>query len=77
MHDNALVHTVSVAQAAVLECEFQHIDHPLYSPDMATRNYYLFGYLKKYLCGRRFNDEDELKGAGSSAFCSQTKRIYF
>ncbi|XP_044264614.1 histone-lysine N-methyltransferase SETMAR-like [Tribolium madens] len=60
LHDNAPVHTAGVTQAAILDCGFQQIDHPPYSPDMAPSDYYLFGYLKKDLRGRRFSDELEL-----------------
>lgn len=77
LHDNAPVHTAGVAQAAILECGFQQIDHPPYSPDMAPSDYYLFGYLKKDLRGRRFNDEVELKEAVLAHFADKPKDYFF
>lgn len=63
LHDNAPVHTAAVAKAAVRECGFTELDHPPYSPDMAPTDYYLFSKLKKYLRGKRFSNDDELKAA--------------
>jgi len=53
----------NVGQAAVLECGFEEICHPLYSPDMTPSDYHLFPKLKKHLRGQRFLTDDELKYA--------------
>ena len=42
LHDNAPVHTVAVAKAAVKECGFKEIEHPPYSLNLAPCDYYLF-----------------------------------
>jgi hypothetical protein len=34
--------------------------HPLYSPDLAPSNFYLFDSLKDRLQGQHFEDEDQL-----------------
>ena len=44
-----------VGQAAVLECGFEEMRHPPYSPDLAPRDYHLFPNLKKHLHGQRFS----------------------
>lgn len=36
LHDNAPVHRSHVAQAAIRECGFEQLDHPPYSPDLAS-----------------------------------------
>ena len=59
LHDNAPVHTVAVAKAAVDECGFEEIEHPPYSPDLAPSDYYLFSKLKKDLRGKKFDDDDD------------------
>ena len=59
LHDNAPVHTAAVAKAAVKECGFKEIQHPLYSPDLAPSDYYLFSKLKKDLRGRKVDEEEE------------------
>jgi hypothetical protein len=37
--------------------------HPLYSPDLAPSDFYLFGYVKRCLAGRSFEDVDQLLAA--------------
>ncbi|KAG5322413.1 MOS1T transposase, partial [Pseudoatta argentina] len=58
-HDNAPTHSFAVV-AKLMELRFQLVSHPLYSPDLASSDYYLFPNLKKWLAGRRFysNQED-------------------
>jgi hypothetical protein len=34
--------------------------HPPYSPDVAPSDFYLFGYVKRYLAGLSFEDADQL-----------------
>jgi hypothetical protein len=36
---------------------------PTYNPDLAPSDYHLFLHLKKFLGGKRFNDDDDLKDA--------------
>jgi histone-lysine N-methyltransferase SETMAR len=47
LHDNAPAHRSQLGQAAVLECGFEEMLHPLYSPDLAPSDYDLFPNLKK------------------------------
>ena len=63
LHDNAPVHTARVARRAILNCGFEELYQPPYSPDLAPSDYYLFGHLKKELRGKRFADDNELKSA--------------
>ena len=46
LHDNAPVHKSRIAQAAIRECKFEQLNHPPYSPDLASSDYYLFRNLK-------------------------------
>ena len=39
------------------------MDHPLYSPDLAPSDFHLFLHLKKFLGGKRYDDDDDLKDA--------------
>jgi len=54
-NDNAPVSKVAVAKAAVKECDFEEIEHPSYSPDLAPSDYYLFSKLTKDLQGKKFD----------------------
>jgi hypothetical protein len=44
---------------------------------MTLSDYYLFGYLKKYPCGRRFKDDNELKAAVVARFEDKPKEYFF
>ena len=59
--DKPLSHTSNIAQAKKHELGFEALPHPPYSPDMAHSDYYLFPYLKRKLCGRRFESNEEVK----------------
>lgn len=61
LNDNALAHTLKIAEIAIRDCGFEETSHPPYSPDLAPSYFYLFRLLKKHLHGRRFSDDDELK----------------
>ena len=61
--DNAPVHNSKVAIAAAKECKFEIISHPPYSPEMAPSDYHMFGNLKKFLRGRRFEDDSDMTAA--------------
>ncbi|GBP33418.1 Histone-lysine N-methyltransferase SETMAR [Eumeta japonica] len=73
LHDNASVHTARVSRQALKDTGFSEIDHPPYSPDLASSDYFLFSNLKKELRGRRFDDDNQMKMAVES----QRKGIFF
>lgn len=54
LQDNAPAHTPKKAMSAVIECGFEILNHPPYSPDQASSYYFLFKNLKKYLRGSHF-----------------------
>ena len=49
LQDNARAHTSQVAMTAATEYGFEILPHPLYSPDMAPSDFYLFPKLKSHL----------------------------
>ena len=51
--DNAPALKSLVAMSAVHNCGFELIDHPPYSPDLATSDYFLLPNLKKNFAGKR------------------------
>ncbi len=63
LHDNAPAHRSQVAQAAIQQSRFFQLDHPPYSPDLAPSDFYLFPKMKKYLRGRRYETDDELRAS--------------
>ncbi|XP_055306592.1 histone-lysine N-methyltransferase SETMAR-like, partial [Sitodiplosis mosellana] len=58
--DNASSHKSAVAMAKIHELRYEVLPHPAYSPDLAPCDFHLFPNLKKWLGGKRFNDDDEV-----------------
>ena len=77
LHDSASAHRSQVGQAAVVECGFEEMRHPSYSPDLAPSDYHLFPNLKKHLRGQRFSTDDELKYATEEWLMGQSELFYF
>ena len=76
LHDNAPVHMSAVALAAVKECGFDEIEHPPYSPDLPPCDYYLISKLKKYLRGKKFDDDEEVKTAVVEHFADKEPEFF-
>jgi len=55
--DNARPHLVD---SALEDKGIRRLIHPPYSPDLAPCDFFLFGYLKKQLEGRKFQNEHDL-----------------
>jgi len=47
LQDNALAHQALATQKKLAYLNFQYLDHPPYSPDLAPSDYHLFPGLKK------------------------------
>lgn len=77
LHDNAPAHRSQVGQAALLECGFEEMHHPPYSPDLAPSDYHLFPNLKKHLRGQKFSTDNELKSATEEWLKVQPELFYF
>ena len=52
------------------------MDHPPYSPDLAPSDFHLFRHLNKFLGGKRFDDDDDLKDAVQKWLTSQAAAFY-
>ena len=72
-HDDAQPH--SAAQTEDLITSFKW-EHPPYSPDLAPSDYHLFLHLKKFMGGKRFDDDDDLKDAMQKWLTSQAVAFY-
>jgi histone-lysine N-methyltransferase SETMAR len=62
-HDNARPHTAHATVAAVEAKGWAILPHPPYSPDLAPSDFHLFGPLKDYLRGQKFEDDEAIKAA--------------
>ena len=61
LHDNARPHVAQVLKATLQELEWEVLQHPPYSPDLATTDYHLFRSLSNHMRGVTFDNEEDLK----------------
>ena len=59
LHDNTPVDKCNIVQTAIRKAGFVKLNHPVYCPDIALSDYYLFSNLKKFLRGTNFSHDDE------------------
>ena len=72
--NNARVHTCPTPMAKFHE--FRRIAFPLYSPDLASSDYFLFLNLKKYFRGKRFTTREQLI-AETEAYFEELDKSYY
>jgi len=61
--DNARPHFSATTRDALDDLKLRILPHPPYSPDIAPSDFFLFGYLKEMLKGRKFAGRVELEDA--------------
>jgi len=66
LQDNSPAHRALATQKKLVYLDFQCLDRPLYSPDLAPSDYYLFPGLKKQLKGRYFSTDAEVISAAEN-----------
>ncbi|KAI6658658.1 hypothetical protein LOD99_11003 [Oopsacas minuta] len=60
-HDNARPHVSSKTMTATDDLGYECLPHAPYSPDLASRDYWLFGEMKRVLRGKKFEDFKRLE----------------
>jgi histone-lysine N-methyltransferase SETMAR len=60
---NACPHMAHLTINTIRQLNWEVLEHPAYSPDLAPSDFHLFGPLKNAVRGRRFAADDELKEA--------------
>ena len=76
LHDTAPPHSATQTRDLITSFKWEQMDHPPYSPDLAPSDYHLFLHLKKFLGGKRFGDNDDLKDAVQKWLTSQVAAFY-
>jgi histone-lysine N-methyltransferase SETMAR len=66
--DKAKPQTSKMSIEKIEELGFILVPQPLYSPDLAPCDFFLFGYLKQHLEGKHFTKEDQLTAAVREVF---------
>src|SRR5206468_3482045 len=60
-HDNARPHTAHATAPATAAKGWTVLPHPAYSPDLAPSDFHIFGPLKGYLRGHKFENDDAVQ----------------
>lgn len=76
MQDNATPHTSRETTRHLERFKWKFFAHPLYSPDLAPSDYHLFPALKRFLGGKRFVNDEELKNAVKEYFEKLDTKTY-
>jgi histone-lysine N-methyltransferase SETMAR len=58
------------------DLHYELLEHPPYSPDLASSAFCLFPKLKLFLAGQRFSSNQEAIGAVEGYFADLTKNYY-
>jgi len=76
LHNNAWPHSAAQTQDLITTFKWEQMDHPQYSPDLAQSDYHLFLHLRKFLGGKQFDNEDDLKDAVQKWLTLQAAAFY-
>ena len=68
LHYKAPAQKSRTSRAAIKKSGFLELNHPLYSPDLAPSDYFLFRNLKKFLRGRRFPYDNAVRKSVTGYF---------
>ncbi|KAK3106045.1 hypothetical protein FSP39_011597 [Pinctada imbricata] len=74
--DNAPSHTAHSTSLELSLLEFEVLEHPLYSPDLAPMDFAVFPHIKSQLRGQRFADLTELRFATRSIIKNIEESLY-
>jgi len=77
LHDNIPAHRVLAIQKKLAYLGFQCLDHPPYSPDLASSDYHLFSGLKKRLKGRHFSSDAKVIAAAETWLDGQVSEFFW
>jgi histone-lysine N-methyltransferase SETMAR len=76
LHENARPHTAHLTINTIRQLNWEVLEHPAYSPDLAPLDFHLFGPLKNAPRGRRFAADDEVKEAVHDWLRSQPQTLF-
>jgi histone-lysine N-methyltransferase SETMAR len=76
LHDNARPHTARATQQLLQSFNWEVLDHPAHSPDLAPSDVHLFLHLKKHLAGQKFHEDEEVKNEVTAWLRAQVAEFY-
>jgi histone-lysine N-methyltransferase SETMAR len=74
--DNAPAHKSVLTVRKLRDLHYELLEHPPYSPDLASCDFCLFPKLKLFLAGQRFSLNQEAIAAVEGYFADLTKNHY-
>ena len=69
-------HTAAQTVQIINELGWEPLPHPPYTPDLPPSHYHLFGPLKAFTRGKKFESHDEVKNVVSDWLRHQSKEFY-
>ena len=84
LYDNDSIHKCKIVQTAIRQVGFIELNHPVYSPDIASSDYHLLSNLKKFLRDKNLSSNDEavttvedyLTDLNSEYFCKGIQSLH-
>jgi len=77
LHDNAPAHRALATQNKLAYLVLKFLNHPPYSPDLASSDYHLLSGLKKQLKGGHFSSDAEVIAAAETWLDGQSFDFFF
>jgi histone-lysine N-methyltransferase SETMAR len=75
-HDNARPHTAPTTQERIQQVQWELLEHPPYSPDLAASDFHLSGLRNTQLGGKHFADDEEVEMKVQKWLRQQSKDFY-
>ena len=75
LQDNARPHTAALTMETLRKLKWDVLPHLPYSPDLAPSDFYLFGPLKEFLGGKKFQSTNEITQACKKIFFKSCQAI--
>jgi len=66
-HNNASAHTALSVREFLATKQITVLEHPAYSPDLASSEFFLFPKIKEILKGGHFDDTDDIRSNTTAA----------
>jgi histone-lysine N-methyltransferase SETMAR len=76
-HDNVRPHTARATQERIQELQWEPLEHPPYSQDLAPSDFHLFGPLKNHLGGKHFADDEKVETEVRKWLRQRSTYVYF
>ena len=77
LHDIARPHTAHLTINTFQKINWEFLEHPAHSPDLAPFDFHLFGPLENGLRDRKFADDDDVKEAVNDWLRNQPNFFFF